>query len=79
MDTVYYIIRETFIDMDGKEERVGYGVAACDGDTSTVLASVHDCESDLDIISAFASDCNLSHLDPGDLEEAVSQKLFSGL
>ena len=75
MDTVYYIIREAYL--DGKENRIAYGIAACAGDTTTVLSSVHDCGVDFETISAFAAFCNESHLDPDDLEEAVSQKLFS--
>ena len=74
METVYYIIQETYL--DGKENRTAYGIAACAGDTATILASVHDCSVDFETISAFAAFCNENHLDPNDLEEAVFQKLF---
>lgn len=73
-ETAYCIIRETYL--DGKEDRVAYGIAACEGNTHTVLASVHDCGVDFETISAFATFCNENHLPAEDLAEAVSQKLF---
>lgn len=73
-ETVYCIVRETYL--DGKENRTAYGIAACEGDTKTVLASVHDCGVDFETISAFATFCNENRLPAEDLEEAVSQKLF---
>ncbi len=77
MKYIYGVVRETYIGKD--KSRTTYGIAVMTETEEGVefpVRAMHDCSSDLQVVTEFVALCNRLQLSPVHLDDAVDDFLF---